>query len=497
MAKFNLSNQGANKTVTYEGAPAFKTPDAKEDLVRKVLTTFFGEPKFYGKVDEQTQQLVEGIRSMCRKDPKFMRNLAIYARNVLNLRSITHVIMAELSAQVESKPFVRETMREVVVRPDDMTETLAYYLSAYGKPIPNSLKKGLADVFPKFDEYQLQKYNRDQTVKLKDILCIAHPRPSTIDESDLWERLLEDSLKTPYTWETVLSARGNTKDAWEDLIESGKVGYMAMLRNLRNILNVDPKNIDTVFATLANRDKVLRSRQLPFRFYSAYREVEKIGSFNTERALQALDAAIKYSVENVEKFPGKTMLSADGSGSMSWSKPSVKSTVYCSEIAALLMSIAQHSCDAVITSTFSNTFEILPLNRESGILNNTQKVVRKMQGGATNMFLIFQWLLKNNVFVDRIIIVSDDQAHPDFSHRNYHHESNSAYGNARQSFETYKAQVNPNVWLHMLDTAGYGRQQFLGENINYIAGWSEKALAFIPLVEKGVNTMVSYIENLR
>lgn len=494
MAKFNLSNQGVNRTVTYEGASAFKTPNAKEDLVRKVLTTFFGEPKFYGKVQDQTKELVEAIRNMSRKDPKFMRNLAIYARNVLNLRSVTHVIMAELSAQIESKPFVRETMREVIIRPDDMTETLAYYLVTHGKPIPNSLKKGLADVFPKFDEYQLQKYNREQAVRLKDVLCVSHPRPATIDESDLWKRLLEDELKTPYTWETVLSAKGNTKEVWEELIDSGKVGYMALLRNLRNILNANPKNINQVFSTLADRNKVLRSRQLPFRFYSAYREIEKIGSFNTEQALQALDIAIGYSTENIEKLQGKTILSADGSASMTWSKPSERSTVTCGEIAGLLMSIAQHSCEAAITSTFSNSFEILPLNRQSGILNNTQKVVKEMQGGATNMFLIFQWLLKNNVFVDRIIIVSDDQAHSDFSgNRSYYNEP----GNSRQSFENYKAKVNPNVWLHILDTAGYGRQQFLGENINYITGWSEKALAFIPLAEKGINTMVKYIENLR
>ena len=38
---------------------------------------------------------------------------------------------------------------------------------------------------------------------------------------------------------------------------------------------------------------------------------------------------------------------------------------------------------------------------------------------------------------------------------------------------------------YIMETAGYGRQQFLGENVNYVAGWSDKVLSFIPLVEKG------------
>ncbi|MFA6711194.1 MAG: TROVE domain-containing protein [Candidatus Caldatribacteriota bacterium] len=494
MAKFNLSERGVNRTTTYEGAPAFKTPNAKEDLVRKVLTTFFGEPKFYGNVNEQTKDLVSAIRNMCCKDPAFVRNLAIYARNTLNLRSVTHAIMAEMAAVNESKPFVREVMKEVVVRPDDMTETLAYFLNNYGKPVPNSLKKGLADVFPKFDEYQLQKYNRNQAVKLKDILCIAHPRPSTMEYSDMWKRLLEDNLKTPYTWETVLSARGNNKETWEELIESGKVGYMALLRNLRNILKADPNNVNKVMQTLSNRDRVLKSRQLPFRFYAAYREIEQFPSFNTEAALETLEEAIGFSVGNVERLSGKTLLSADGSGSMTWSKPSQRSTITCAEIAGLLMSIAQHSCDSAITSTFSNTFEPLVLNRQSGVLTNTRKVVREMQVGATNMFLIFKWLLDKNIYTDRIIVISDDQAHPDFAGGGGHF---GRRGNAREYFEQYRAKVNRNVWLHIMDTAGYGRQQFLGENVNYVAGWSDKVLSFIPLVEKGVDNMVKYIENLR
>ncbi len=51
-------------------------------------------------------------------------------------------------------------------------------------------------------------------------------------------------LVTPYTWEAVLSRDGNTAESWEKLIESGRLPFMAMVRNIRNFLRagVSPKH---------------------------------------------------------------------------------------------------------------------------------------------------------------------------------------------------------------------------------------------------------------
>ncbi len=496
MAKFNTPTKGVNRTTTYEGAPAIKTPDLKEDLVRKVLTTFFNEPKFYGNVKEQTADLIASIRRMAEVDPKFLRNLAIYARNEFHLRSVTHVIIAELAATVQGKPYVRKLVKEIVVRPDDMTEIMSYYLNTHGKPIPNSLKKGLADVFGKFDEYQLQKYNRAQDVRLKDILCIAHPTPQNFEQSDMWKRLLENNLQTPYTWEVELSTKGNNQETWKELIESGRVGYMALLRNLRNILTVEPDNIQKVISTISNKNKVLKSRQLPFRFYSAYKEVEKILSFNTQGMLKAIENALEYSVENIETIPGNTFISMDDSLSMTWCSPSRKSQVSCADIAAVLTAIANRICDRSITSAFSSSFRPITINPNNGIIANAKTLINQFEGGGTYMHLAFKWLTEKRVAADRIIIVSDDQAHPAFSGDLYHRFIRGTEGSARDYFEKYKKEVNPDVWLHLIDTAGYGRQQFLGEKVNYIGGWSEKVLTFIPLVEQGIGTMVQRIEQI-
>jgi 60 kDa SS-A/Ro ribonucleoprotein len=487
MTKFAQSRKGINRTQTYEGAPAIFIPSEKEDLIRRVLTTFVNEPKFYGNVQTQTQQLIGSLQRVIAEDSLFVAKLAIYARNELYMRSIAHVIVGELARSNRGKPFVKAVLYEIAQRPDDLIEVLAYYLTTYGKPIPNSLKKGLAKAFTKFNEYQLQKYNRKKNVQLKDILCLAHPKPSTVEQSDMWKRLLEDNLAIPYTWETELSAKGNTKEVWEQLIESKKVGYMALLRNLRNILAANPSNIQVVLDYIANPDAVKNSKQLPFRFFSAYKAITTYDifatcsiTFETNNAISALQEAIEYSTMNLEVIPGKTILVNDDSASMRWSTPSRDSSITCAEIAALMMAIAHKICEQSITSSFSSTYRIMPLDTYDGILTNTKKVVENCQGGATRMEEIFKYLIHNNIKADRIVIFSDDQSH--------------GYPNA--AWMTYKRTIAPNAWLHLIDLAGYGTQVFNGENVTYTPGWSEKILQFIPLVEKGENGIVKYVENL-
>ena len=228
------------------------------------------------------------------------------------------------------------------LRGDDVTEIMACYLDLFGKPIPNALKKGIADAMQGFDEYTLAKYKGEgKAVKMRDLLCLCRPTPKNDAQSDLWKRLLNNELQTPITWETQLSANGNNAATWESLIESGKVGYMAQLRNLRNILNANPSNINKVFDYLQNPEAVKRSRQLPFRFLAAYKEVADIGG---SRVLDVLENAVDASIANLPKLPGTTVIAVDTSGSMS-SAISAKSSIRCCEIAMLLGMIANRICE--------------------------------------------------------------------------------------------------------------------------------------------------------
>lgn len=481
MSKFNLGNAKTNKTYNNEGAVAYRMGD-KEKLVTQVLTSLFNESKFYG---DNSKDILSTVRNVIKYDAGFVANLCIFARNEMHLRTISHVLVAELAKSIEGKDYVRKVLNKIVERPDDMTEVLAYYINTYGKPIPNSIKKGLGDTLGKFDEYQLAKYNRDNAVKLKDILCLVHPKAKDEKQSDLWKRLLENNLETPVTWETELSAKGNNKETWESLISENKLGYMAMMRNLRNIIKSEASNINKVYEYLTDESRVLKNKQLPFRYYSAYKALKNEG-LGTSKIYDALEIAIKISTKNIDRLGGKTLIAADVSGSMD-SYISSKSEMTCAEVAVLMLSIANYICEETITTTFDNDLYQCSLSTQNGIIANANSI--EVNGGGTDITLPIRYLLNNKIFVDRIIMLSDNEINRGYTY-------SIGYGGPKTCqalVEEYKKKVNPDVWVHAIDMQGYGTQQFAGKNVNIIAGWSEKVFDFISVSELGIDTLIDRI----
>jgi hypothetical protein len=473
MPKFNWRKTG--KTINISGHEAYEMK-SKDKLVTQVLTSLFNEDKFYG---DNSDALLETAREAIKEDPKFVANLCIYARKEMHLRTISHVLIGELAKSQYGKAYVRRAMNKSIERVDDMTEILSYYINAFGKPIPNSIKKGIGDKILTFGEYQLAKYNRDSSVKLKDLLCLVHPKANDDKQNDMFKRLLEDKLETPITWETQLSARGNSKEVWEELIENKSLGYIAMLRNLRNIIKADVTNINKVYEFLAEKHNVEKSKLLPYRYYSAYKTLMREG-IGTSRIFDTLETAIKYSTSNIDKLPGKTLISADVSGSMN-SSISKKSDVTCAEIAVLMMALANYICEETITTTFDTNIYMSNLSTLNGIIANANSI--RINGGGTDISLPIRYLLHQSIFVDRIIILSDN-------------EINRGYGDVCQSYvDKYRRKINPKVWVHAIDMQGYGTQQFAGKRVNIIAGWSEKTLDFINKVEQGTENLISKIEN--
>jgi hypothetical protein len=488
MSKFNKNASDNSITENKSGVKAFTMSD-KEKLVTQVLTSLFNESKFYG---DNSNEIVENIRNVLNKEPEFIANLALFARKEMHLRSISHVLVGELANHVNGKPFTRKTINNVIERVDDMTEILSYIINTYGKPIPNSVKKGLADRLLTFNEYQLQKYNsQSKDIKLKDLVCLTHPKAKTEVQNDMFKRLLEDKLETPYTWETELSAKGNTKEVWEGLIASKKVGYMAMLRNLRNIIKANPNNIDMVYDFLSNRDAVLNNKQLPFRYFSAYKTLQQ-ENLGSSKVYNILEEAIKLSTQNVQTLKGKTLIACDVSGSMS-SAISNKSTIKCSEIATLLMSMGNYVCEDTILVTFDTNIRNVTMPSTNGIISNAERM--RIDGGGTDITLPFRYLINNNIQVDRIIVLSDNEINSGWDMDRVSSWYNNNKVPCQKIANEYRNKINNNVWIHAVDLMGYGTQQFKGHHTNIIAGWSEKIFDFIHLAENGTDTLVKKIEN--
>lgn len=473
MAKFNAAQ--TNKTVNKSGHTAYKMPD-KEKLVTQVLTSFFNESKFYG---DNSAEMQETIKRVIATDAEFVAKLAVFARREFNMRSVAHILTAYLAHEIEGKKYVKETVKAISLRGDDVTELMACYINLFGKrPIPNALRKGIAEVMQGFDEYTLAKYKGEgRAIKMRDLLCLCRPTPKTKEQSEMWKRLLENKLETPYTWETELSTKGNSQKVWEELIDSKKVGYMALLRNLRNILNANPSNINKVLEYIENPEAVRKSKQLPFRYLSAYKELIDIGG---SRVFDALENAVEASIENMPKLKGTTVIAVDNSGSMN-DPVSEKSKVRCYEIAMLLGLMANKICENSIFFVFNNTIKRYAVSHRNGILETT---IHSNCGGGTSMQLPFVEMLDKHIHADRVIILSDN-------------ECNGGYWNTPvQSYaDEYRRKSGEDIWVHAIDLQGYGTQQFYGAKTNVIAGWSEKVFDFIKLAEQGEGNLVKTIES--
>jgi len=485
-------------TTNLAGGTAYKMSATKR-LIERTVGAFWSEDLFYAKGGKIATDIVNDIREVAKTDPKFPLQLAAWARNDLYLRTTPQVILVE-SANIEAcKPFVREYTPKIVKRADELSEVIAYQLSAHGKPIPNSLKKGLADAFAKFDEYQLNKYDSDKNaVSLSDVLHLIYRKDGYPVSKAMWNYLVNGEVdaealpktaalkamlqskefndeakaliaKSGATWETVTSHFGSTKEVWESVIPN--MGYMALLRNLRNF---EQKGValQPVLRRISDPDQVKRSKQLPYRFYSAYKNV------TNSDIKQAISRAFEASVSNVT-LDGRTGVIVDLSGSMTGSNPSNKSDITYREIASVMGAIAVKKADRSVVVGFADHAQTIDLNSDDTMMTNLAKISRTNVGGATYAHKGFAELAMHGEF-DRIILISDMQCYGTVR-RGFSNWTSGVY----DEWKSYSAKYSK-ATLYSLNVAAYGTAQVptFEDRAIIINGWSDKVLDFINLSEK-------------
>ncbi len=491
--KFNTKT--TTTTVNYEGEKAYKLNPAM-DLYVAVVTTALSD-QFYEPTDARLQRIVELV---AKNKPQFVAQLAVYARQKMYLRSIPLVLAVELAKIHNGDDLVSRTVNQIVQRADEITELLACYAQAnqrqgtkqLGK-LSKQLQKGLQDAFNRFDEYQFAKYNRDGAVKLRDALFLVHPKAKDEAQQGIFDRIVKDELQVPYTWEVELSALGQQAFAtpadkkaaftakWEELIDSNKVGYMALLRNLRNILEaeVSKKHIDKVIDTLTNPQQVQKAKQFPFRFFAAYRELQSVVSGYTTHILKALDKAILLSVSNIQGFDDKTkvVLACDVSGSMR--QPiSQKSRILNYDVGLVLAMLLQNRCTHVVTGIFGNTWEVINLPNDN-VLANVDSIY-KMDGRvgySTNAYLVLKDLIARRYKADKVMFFTDCQLW----------NSNGTQESLATLWANYKAQIAPDAQLYLFDLAGYGKQPLAmpQKDVFLIGGWSDRIFEVLEAIQNG------------
>lgn len=483
-----------DRVMNEEGGVAFRA-SPKMELYQRTMTCLVGEPQFYDRTGTKTlQRIRELIHEIAETDPEFILKLAAYARNEMYLRSVPLVLLVE-ALDTPAKKLVRSYVPRIIRRADELSEVISLFIQRNGQigtggnaSLPKQFKLGLADAFHNFDAYQFAKYKRsDKEVKLSDVIRLVHPKPLSLAESELFRQIRHNELPVPVTWETVISEQGSTKEAWESVIP--KMGYMAKLRNLRNFLKVDV-DIEPVLEHLTNPDAVRRSKQFPFRFWSAYKTVKKTSTTNfvsKQRMLDAIIRALETSVENVPRLAGVTAIFNDVSASME-APVSARSIVEMCEIAALMAAMAYRFSDNAISGKFGEYFKTTPLNKHDSIMTNMEKMLRNDGVGyATNGYLALQWLNRTRTFVDRIMVFTDMQLW------DTRYDNNSLAAEYRR----YVTSVNPNVKLYLFNLASYGTLQVPEDwpNVCLVSGWSDRVFDFIQRFEEDQTKALAVIEN--
>jgi hypothetical protein len=379
--------------VTHEGARAHHI-GVLAQLRRSVLSCLLWESEFYEDGKEIGKRIAERTAQCVPED---VAALAIEAREQMHLRHVPLLLLRELARHplIKDRPqLVSRTMGRVLQRADEPAEFLALYWKDKKQPLSKQVKRGLAWSMRRFSEYELAKYNRDSEVTPRDVLFLSHAKPKDEAQATLWKKLAAKELATPDTWEVQLSAGADKRETFERLIRERKLGYFALIRNLRNMeqAGVDAQLVrEAILARKGGAEKLL-----PFRYIAAARHAKQ---FEPE-----LDTAMQAALTKLPKLTGMTVVLVDNSGSMS-ARLSGKSDMTRADAAAGVAIVARGVCESVRVFAFSDSCVEVP-PRTGMALRDAIHTATRM--GSTQLGAAVKAV--SELPHERVIVITDEQS---------------------------------------------------------------------------------------
>lgn len=471
--------------------------DPKVALASLVLTSLV-QDTFYRTAEQQLADLAAVARSCAQAgDLLYCAKAAVYARREHGLRTITHALAAEV-AQLRGEFSAQRGswgpafFERIVARPDDASEIAACWLGKYGareskkghKTLPNAMKRGFAKVLGKMSPHSLSKYDGSSTrsLTLRQLAHLVHPAGPK--ESAIY-KLRGGALPPAETWEVALTQAGQKAKeegveldkgtAWRDVLAGGKLGYFALLRNARNIVENAPDQADTLCKKLADADAVRGSKILPFQFLAAFEALKEKTGPAARQVLASISAAIDLALSNVPKLEGATLVALDDSGSMlshgriPWHKqPAVFGGIFVAALAR-----ANADCDVML---FSEDAKMMQMPTGVPLLAALFGYTGALRGCGTNYAAPFQAARRK---YDRIIVLSDAQGWRD---------------DPELALAHYEQRTGARPRVYSWDLVGSSTQQLRGKRATPIAGISDKVFDLLKLAETDPKAMVSAIE---
>jgi 60 kDa SS-A/Ro ribonucleoprotein len=534
MGKFNTKRVGVVPTEINEmGEKAYKL-DPKEELVSTCLTTFL-QRSYYETEDAIVGRILKCIKEV--NDPLFIAKLAIYLRHSANMRSVSHLLAGELASLISGEKWASNFYLQVYGRPDDMTEILAYIFSKQTKrKIPSSVKKAFSKILSNLDPHTIDKYKmKGREISLIDLVNLIHPKP-TQKNNEAYRRLMSGiSLNGLYenkTVEAVMSETGNLVKNSDESIEELKgealrtillqpkgMAIMSLLRNLRNILIYAPDMVYKVVEQLTDKNRILHSRQLPFRFANAYNEIEKLSLPSTpmvsvkfekditlspkKAIMDSLEIALNYSLENIPKLEGSSAFLIDHSGSVRGDlggsgKLSAFGITTSAMVGNLLASMYAYSQDNVYIGLFGDRLIDVPINRRMGVIefNNYSFNEGAKCGGSTEngLYIFLNNCIKENIKVDNLIIFSD-MVIGDGGVGGWDATSNyRSFGTFQILFKKFKL-INPQCNTVSVNIRQTGGKSVLDRSLGVtrVSGWSTSIFDIISRSSQQNNNLIEEI----
>lgn len=441
MAQMNqVARRDAVKT--HEGGRAqLGTPE--QQLRRAVTACLLWENTFYENGVDIAKR-IHVLASQCKQ--KFVADLAVHVRREHGIRHAPlWLALSLLKEKHAGGVWASKVIADVVGRADELAEIIAMQWEGKkeGK-LPNALKRGVAQAFNKFDGYQLAKYNRkDKPVTLRDAMFLCHPKGKDKEQQKVFDDLAADNLASPDTWEVALSGGEDKKETFTRLLHTGRIGYLATLRNVRNMVDA---GVDRKLIVQRLESEKGRRGILPFQFVAA-------ATMNPNFE-QYLETPMLSVLEDMRRIEGKTAIIVDGSASMA-ETVSEKSKMTCMDAACGMAIMIRELCDDVSVHVFAQDSTEVPARRgfalrdaikapNVGYATYGNEAVKKVTGKYPD--------------VERIVLVTDMQLH----------DRLAAYQSVRNKYV-----VNVCAYRHGV---GYG-------NWSWVEGFSDQTVRFIQELE--------------
>ena len=518
--KSYISTNEVSTAKTYNSGAGFER-DAKSKLFLLGVSSF-NEDTYYESANLQMTRVKELVSKVLESDDgvAWLAGFTKWLRADANMRSMS-IAIALVTAKTMLDQGVtgsRSIVSNVLQRADEPAEAIGYWYTNYGRKLPQPVKRGIADAAKRlYNERSVFKYDSDsKAIRFADVIQLVHPDPSSLKQSAVFKfaldrryndkalptvkvkgrdgeiveftlnvaaerekvkslggvelrKLANEGKLTEYlkssgmTWESLSSIIDGGMDAkaWEAVIPT--MGYMALLRNLRNFLNagVSTEVLDQIAARIADPDEVAKSKQLPFRFWSAYKETEHSNQFSL-----AIERAFDASLVNVPALSGRTLILVDMSGSM-WGRMSAKSDLMRHDAAALFGAALAKRADEADLVRFGIGSEAIKFTKSTSVLKLKDKLTKDL--GGTDLGGA---LTKHYKGHDRVIILTDEQYDPVYN----------IYWNPVDP-----STIVPDKPIFIWNLAGYKPAGMGQPNVYTSGGLSDAAFGFIDLVGRSVN----------